>query len=244
MNRTAFILFCALTISTKSFSQKGTIKIAKPAQEVAPAKDSVTPKKHPIIVGEEGVNYTFKGINKVGYCAGVTFIPRLRTDYRRSRLFIGIQYSAENQFYKLSAFNAHTKLPETPFDKSENKSEYLKLPIGLRGNFLIAAGAIPISIGLTPKYLIRNTDQNKRLGGSDFNQFNLAANISLGKTIRFFGKSIKTSWVLNFTYSKDLFENLKDRKIYDASGAVIGSQKSKTNLLSVSIIHGIYGRRR
>ena len=101
----------------------------------------------------------------------------------------------------------------------------------------IAFGAsqILLSFGLTPEYLSKTKNQYGRLNYSDFNQFNLSGNVSLGFRIRII--------YLRFGYSKDFFENLKDVNIYNSVGEKIGKQKSKTNLLSLTLVYSIFPKR-
>lgn len=224
------ILFFSL-ISIQLSSQTGTIKIVKP---VTPKKDTVLPPSKRGIVITTGIsgNYTFKGNNKFGYEAEVC-IPI------HNALFIGLKYCSENQYYQLSAFNKETATQEPAYARSENRSDYLKVPIvlmrdiqtGSRRHFLF-------SFGLVPEYLWKTKNQYGRLNYSEFNQFNLAGTISIGFPI------FKNHYSININYSKDFFENLKDRNIYDQYGTTVGKQKSKTNLLSLSLSYFILYRRK
>lgn len=220
-----FILFIFIS-STLLFSQTGTIKIVKP---LTPKKDTiVTPRKKTITFTTSiSSNYTFKGNNKFGYDAEVSF------PYHNV-LFVGLKYCNENQYYQLSPFNKETSKQEIAYSKSENKSDYLKIPIVFKYQILTGSrGRFLISLGLSPEYLLKTKNQYGRLNYSDFNQFNLAGTISLGFPI------FRKNYSINVGYSKDFFENLKDRNMYDQNGAVLGKQKSKTNLLSLSLSYFI-----
>lgn len=211
-----------------SYSQTGTIKIAKPP---AAKKDTVIPpKKSPsIITITAGGNYTFKGINKIGYDAEVLFIHSF---------YLGVKYSHEMEYYQLSPYNTETLLPETAYSKSENQFDYIKLPFGTAthmtyGNMKKKLGMSYFSLGLVPEYLLKVKNQYNRLNINNFNRFNLAGNITIGFPFL-------KHYSVNFSYSKDFFNNLKDKNIYDETGAVVGKQKSKTNLISLSISYRIY----
>ncbi|OFY84211.1 MAG: hypothetical protein A3F72_14380 [Bacteroidetes bacterium RIFCSPLOWO2_12_FULL_35_15] len=220
-----FILFYSL-VPYFLFSQTGTIKIVKP---LPPKKDTVvTPRKKAInFTTSISSNYTFKGNNKFGYDAEASFLFH-------NVLFIGLKYSNENQYYQLSPFNKETLKQEIAYSKSENKSDYLKIPIGFKYQILTGSqGRFLISIGLSPEYLLKTKNHYGRLNYSDFNQFNLAGTISLGIPI------FRKNYSINVSYSKDFFENLKDKNMYDQNGAVLGKQKSKTNLLSLSLSYHI-----
>ncbi len=224
------ILFLSLS-SILLFSQTGTIKIVKP---ISPKKDTVvtSPKRTIYITTSAASNYTFKGNNNMGYEAEVT-IPF------HNILFIGLKYSNENEYYQLSPFNKETFKQETPYQKSATKSEYLKLPIVVKEYYNIGKrGYFLFSFGLTPEYLIKTKNQFNRLNYSDFNKFNLAGTISIGHSI------LRKYCSINLCYSKDFFENLKDKKIYDPNGAIVGKQKSKTNLLSLSLSYYIQYERK
>lgn len=221
-----FILFIFIS-STLLFSQTGTIKIVKP---VPPKKDTVIaiPKKVITITTTITGNYTFKGNNKFGYDAEVSFPFH-------NVLFIGLKYCNENQYYQLSPYNKETLKQEIAYPKSENKSDYLKIPITIKTYMGANRGLSDVlfSFGLTTEYLLKTKNQYGRLNYSDFNRFNLAGTISLGIPI------FRKNYSINVGYSKDFFENLKDRTIYDQNGAVLGKQKSKTNLLSLSLSYYI-----
>lgn len=221
-----FILFIFIS-STLLFSQTGTIKIVKP---LTAKKDTVvTPRKKTITFTTSiSSNYTFKGNNKFGYDAEVSFPFH-------NFLFIGLKYCNENQYYQLSPFNKETSKQEIAYSKSENKSDYLKIPITIKTSMGTKRGLSDFifSFGLTTEYLLKTKNQYGRLNYSDFNQFNLAGTISLGFPI------FRKNYSINVGYSKDFFENLKDRNIYDQNGAILGKQKSKTNLLSLSLSYYI-----
>ena len=85
-------------------------------------------------------------------------------------------------------------------------------------------------IGLKPALLLTAENEYRRLGPAAYNQKNLAWAAGLGF-------SILRKLTLSVDYSNDLFENLKDRNIYDAYGRSIGTQKSKTKLLSLSLYY-------
>lgn len=239
MKRLYFTLFFTLTFSTILFSQKGTIKIAKPipTNTESTKKDTFQKPQILTLIAELGPNYSFKGNNKVGYSAGLTFKPNVY-NLGYHAIFIGIQYTLENQYYQISAFNFHTSKAEKNYDKSENKSEYLKLPILFNANMNVGAKSdIRFSLGLTPSFLLKNQDQYERLKYQDFNQYNLSGNILLGV-------ELLRNFYLCLSYSKNFFENLKDINIYNSMGEPIGKQNSKTKLLSLSLTYTINRRLR
>jgi len=218
-----FIYQCSIT------GQNGTIKIAKPAK-----KDTIVPKRYLLgLTFDAALNYTFKSNKKVGYDFTVSYIP----GRNKNSLFgkIGLQYSIENQYYQLSPYNSSTFHTETGYSKSQNRSDFLKLPIDI--NYWMpygARGGMHLSAGLTPEYLLKTKDEHQRLVYRDFNQYNLAAKVE-------FGMSIRRRFSFSVRYSKDLFENLKDRNIYNDIGQVTEKQGSKTNLISFSIRYIVHG---
>lgn len=238
MNKKAYSAILVLLLVTNCLlSQTGTIKIAKPP---ATKKDTVIPQiRYRAIITSVSSNYTFKGINQLGYEAEV------QVGFRNNHYFIGLKYCNENQYYQLSPFNSVTHLSEIGYSKSENKSDYLKMPIGI--STFMAGGGIAInnkgnigfSMAIVPEYLLKTKNQYNRLAYSDFNQFNLSGYISLGIPIR------KLNLHVNVSYSRDFFDNLKDKNIYNEQGVIVGKQKSKTNLAALSISYRIrtYGNR-
>lgn len=220
MKRICFIVFIALLLSNSLFSQQGTIKIAKPEK-----KDSVIskPKYYSLSAGV-GTNYTFKKNNKVGYDfeCGIFFSPwSTKVGY-----FVGVKYSFENQYFQLSPFDSKTLQVTNGYSKSQNKTEYIKLPLIIRRWLPLGPSGINFTIGVEPQYCLKN--KNDRLLTEDLNPFNLAGNIGIEIPI---GKV----YLFNFNYSRDFFENLKDRNIYNTAGEITGKQKTKTNLVSVGI---------
>lgn len=227
MNKKAYSAILVLLLATNClFSQTGTIKIAKPT---VPKKDTVIPvKRYRAIITSVSSNYTFKGINQLGYEAEVL------VGFLNNHYFVGLKYCNENQYYQLSPYNSETLLSETGYSKSENKSDYLKMPIGF-SSFLAVGnrGRFYFSMAIVPEYLLKTKNQYDKLSYSDFNQFNLSGYVALGIPIR------KLNLSVNISYSRDFFNNLKDKNIYNEQGAIIGKQKSKTNLLALSISYRI-----
>lgn len=220
-----------LLITNCLFSQTGTIKIAKPP---ATKKDTIIPQKNQrAIITSVSSNYTFKGINQLGYEAEVL------VGFYNNHCFVGLKYCNENQYYQLSSYNSETLLSETGYSKSENKSDYLKMPIGFStfltgGNINVGnRGRFCLSMAIVPEYLLKTKNQYDRLGYDNFNQYNLSGYVALGIPIKKFNLSV------NVSYSRDFFNNLKDKNVYNEQGAVIGKQKSKTNLLALSISYRI-----
>ncbi|CAN5332706.1 hypothetical protein BH10BAC1_BH10BAC1_17930 [soil metagenome] len=216
------ILFLLL-ISISQVAQTGTIKIAKPAAPPTAKKDTIIPKKKYIAIGfEAGSNYTFKSINQFGYYAEL----HLPTHHP---LFFGIGYDHENEYYRLSPYSTETLKPALAYSKSENKSNYVKLQLGVSSHLSIGNSShCYFLLALEPQYLLQTKNQHDRLTASNFNKFNLAGLISIGIPI-------KNRFSLNIRYSKDFIDNLKDKSIYNETGTVVGKQKSKTNLLSISL---------
>lgn len=223
------ILIFTFILHITLFSQTGTIRIAKP--KPLPKKDTlIIPKRTFGILAHISGNYTFRANNKIGYEAGIALITRCSAS-------IGLSYCVEEQYYQLSSYNMAEQKPETPFFYSQNHSEYLKLPLEIGSNGLIIGGIkssitrnIYFGLGLCPEYLLKTKDEHERLKYGDFNQFNLAGSITLGITV-------KKNCRIGFTYSKDFFENMKDRKLYDVYGSATSKQKTKTKLLSFSVYY-------
>lgn len=225
MNKKIYsILFVISLIATTSFSQTGTIKIAKPKSTPTPppAQPKVKdPQRRALGIGI-ATNYTFKGINQVGYDAEV-LLPFVH------QVFTGIRYSHENQYYNLSPFNSETLTQEQSSGKSETKSDYINIPLGV--SYRLAVGKMlscNVLAGIEGQYLFNTKNQYGRLMSGNFNKYNLAGFVSIGIPVR-------NRFSINLRYTKDFFDNLKDNKMYNETGAIVGKQKSKTNLLSLSV---------
>jgi hypothetical protein len=231
MKKHYFIILFLLFISNLLLSQTGTIKIVKPKKDT-----TLVLKRSTVILVTIGSNYTFKGNNKFGFDGGITF-PIISPGHYFN-IYSGLEYSHENQYYALSPYNKITSAQETPHSRSQNTSDRLKIPIGIMYHFVYgSAGYALLSAKVLPEYLLKTKDQYGRLNYSDFNRFNLAAGISIGI-------HVLRHYAINIGYSKDLFENLKDRNIYDQYGTAQGKQKSRTNLLSLSLSYHIsYSRK-
>lgn len=228
MNKKTYsIIFVILLIATTSSSQTGTIKIAKPKPIPTPAQAPPINNKPKRFLGVGvGSNYTFKGINRFGYDAEI-LIPLAH------QVFLGIKYSHENQYYNLSPYNSETLTLEQSNGKSENKSDYISMPLGASCN--IALGntkrqliSCNVMIGVEGQYLFNTKNQYDRLKYADFKKYNLGGFVSIGIPVR-------NRFSINLRYTKDFFDNLKDKNMYNETGLIIGKQKSKTNLLSLSV---------
>ena len=144
-------------------------------------------------------------------------------------VYIGINYSHEIEYYRLSAYNTETQVVQTPYNKSENSSDYIKIPFGLATHMAVGSmSRIYACIGLAPSYLIKTKNEYGMLNDSNFNKFNLEGNVQIGFPIR-------KRYAINIAYTKDFFDNLKDKRLYNEMGEAIGTQKSKTNLLTLSV---------
>lgn len=220
MQKTYSAILVLLLITNCLFSQTGTIKIAKPP---AAKKDTVIPAKRYTALGiNVGSNYSFKGINQLGYDAEVV-LPL------GHGLFWGVKYSHENEYYNLSPYNPEVVLQEQISGKSENKSDYIKVPVGVSYNMSMGRKtSFHFMAGLEGQYLFNIKNQYDRLKYGDFKKYNLAGFVGIGIPLR-------ERFSVNFRYTKDFFDNLKDKNIYNNTGEIVGKQKSKTNLLSLSI---------
>ncbi|MDF2438579.1 MAG: hypothetical protein K0Q95_2955 [Bacteroidota bacterium] len=223
----ALIIFSSVTTV---FSQSGTIKVAKP--KPVPKKDTAAIVNviqvwsyKPFIAS----NYSFKDNNKLGYEAGISFNRSVNKSLAGA--WFGLSYCAEQQFFELSSYDKQKQEKAAPFSQSQNKSEYLKLSMGV-GEMLNLLGGrrrgdLYIELGIVPKYLLKTSNEYNRLFYSDFRKYNIAGKVN-------FGFFIKRRLLFEMIYSHDFLENLKDRNIYDQTGAYIGKQHSKTKLLSFS----------
>lgn len=228
-----FSTFILVLLQHFLFSQTGTIKIAKPVK-----KDTViTPERLRFII-HAGSNYTFKSNRKIDYAIGISSSQISFNNPNPSHFSsMGIEYCVEEQYFEISAYNKAKQMAETPYSKSQNHSEYLKVPLQLGITMILAGvnsknrGSLQFILGLKPEYLLKTKDENNRLVYSDFKQFNLAGSFTIGIPI-------KKHYRIDLGYSKDFFENLKDRNLYDPNGAITGKQKTKTNLLSISLNYG------
>lgn len=231
MNKKVYsAILILLLLVNYSVSQTGTIKIAKPPEK---KETPIKQQKTRFAAVSVGTNYTFKGINKVGYNAEVMF------SVLNNHASLGLGYCNENQYYQLSPDNSDTLNSLQGFTKSENKADYIKMPFRIMYSLAVSArGRVYFTWGVTPEYLLKTKNQYGRLNYSDFNQFNLSGHIALGFPIR------KLNLKVNLGYSKDFFNNLKDSNVYNDQGIATGKQKSKTNLLSLSINYTIkYGKK-
>lgn len=206
-------------------AQTGTITIAKPPQ---PKKDTIAPPA-PIslrVIYLEG-NYTFKGNNRPGIDAGFMLFPKR---IAHNMLGVGLEWDYEQQYYLLSPFNNETMAPDIPYNHSQTKSSYLKLqgvfryPITINRN-----GNLWFHTGIAGKYLLKTENEHHRLNYSDFHQYNMNWFFSMDVL---FGKG---HYAFGVKYSKDFFQNLKDRNIYNELGNAVGKINSKNQLLSVSL---------
>ncbi len=231
MNKKAYsAILVLLLIANCLLSQTGTIKIAK---QPVPKKDTIIPAKKNRTIGIYlSSNYSFKGINQLGYDVEV-LIPFVHA------IYWGIKYTRENEYYNLSPFGTETLMPNLLSGKSENKSDYIKMPLGLSYNMCIGnikrtkrSRNLHFMIGLEGQYLFNTKNQYDRLTYADFKKYNLAGFVGIGIPVR-------EGFSVNFCYTKDFFDNLKDKNIYNEQGAIVGKQKSKTDLLSLSISFAI-----
>jgi hypothetical protein len=211
-------------------SQTGTIKI----QKAKPQKDTIvaTPKTRIVVIANAGINYTLKKNTKIGYNFGIDLGPGNRGPY--SHLYsIGFEYCVEEQNYLLSAWDKEYMAPAGFVERSGTRSHYLKVPFKIGSHMMINRFSnLLLGLGLKPEYLLKTQNKDRRLSYSDLAQYNLSGLVSLGMYF-------KKVYRIEFSYSKDFFENLKDRNIYDSNGAVTGKQRSKTNLLSLTLSYGI-----
>jgi hypothetical protein len=226
-----FFLFLFVSIS---FAQTGTIKIAKPA----PVKKDTIVKTRPSLtfVLSAGGNYTFKKNSKIGFDAGITYVPR--SPSFKHGVSIGLQYSLENIYFILSPYNKMQQQADTGYAKSQNKMEFIKLPVHI--NYAMMMGnntRVDFSFGVMPEYLINTKNEYGRLMNRDFNQFNVAGLVG----IRF---QLYRNFELSVRYSKELFQRLKDRNVYDSNGKIIGKQDETASLLSVSLVYGFSIKRK
>lgn len=223
---TLFLFVCLL--HNTALSQTGTIKIAKPSK-----KDTVVKKQtRLLILPFGGANFTFKQNDMLGWSAGMIFS---RNKYQSAYHYggIGIQYSEQYQYFKLSPYNTKTQETDIAYYRSQNRSEYIKLMAAYRTNIIVGRNSsFSIDFELTPSYLIKNKNEHGRLDANDFNRFNLAGTVGLG--MKFFWNTR-----LYVFYSKSFFNELKDQNLYDATGVKTGSQKTKTDLLTLSLRYSI-----
>ncbi|MGZ4055934.1 MAG: hypothetical protein ACXVPU_13140 [Bacteroidia bacterium] len=221
------LLIFFISLVTINAQTSGTIKVAKPVK-----KDSVitSPSKRIYLQTFAGANYTFKKNNQIGWNARLTFIPN---NYHPCNYGIGIEYSIQYQYFQLSSYNTKTKSADTPYPRSQNKGEYIKIPLDIMYHILYGSrGNTVVFIEATPGYLFKDKDEHNRLNISDFNQFNLSGTFGLGFRLR-------GSLGIYLSYSRSFISELKDKNLYDITGQAIGSQRSKTRLLSLSILYGI-----
>lgn len=231
MKQYSFIFIPLFIFPTLLCGQSGTIKIAKPKQE----KEVIPPpSKNRIGIGfEAGTNYTFKKNDKVGYGAGILISPRTDRFYVPE---LGLAYSHEKQYFSLSGYNVETNTPQRAIARSQTTLDYLKLPIFLTyGHFVTGRSAGGhVAMGVIPKYLLKAANEDGRIRKEDLNEFNLAWCFK----VRF---PLGNRASLQIRYSKDLFENIKDRDIYTDTGAWINKQRSKTGLIEVSLASSLSG---
>lgn len=225
MKQYSFISILLFIFPVLLFGQSGTIKIAKPKAE----KEAIPPppKRGTVIRLEAGTNYAFKKNDKVGYGASVLVLPRIDRFYVPE---FGIAYSHEKQYFSLSGYDLETNTAQKAIARSQTTLDYIKLPIFLTYGHFATGSRVSghVAVGVIPKYLLKATNEHGRILKKDLNEFNLAWCF---KTIFPLGKQIG----LQIRYSKDLFENIKNRDIYTDTGVWINKQRSKTGLIEVSL---------
>jgi len=214
-----FLIFSFLVVGV--FAQnKGTIKVAKPV-----VKDSVVKYKVYSYFFSGGINYTYLKNNSVGYNCQIGYF--LSPNYFH-RLSISVIYSKEYRYFNYFNFNNGK-----PFiEKSQTALEYLKLPLHYSNSIVLGnRSGFLLNIGMGCKYLL--AAKNPAIYSyRNFNQFN--GYYSLEMAFRLFHRK---NLLLNFSYNRDIFENLKDSKLYDENHNVIGKQKSRTTLTSISFVY-------
>jgi hypothetical protein len=227
MKRHFSVIFCLL-FNSFTFSQAGTIKVAKSEK-----KDTMKVSGGTLALSSHiSCNYTLKNNQKIGYEIGVSGGQIF--NQKKYSYLIGLNFCTEEQYYTLSAFNPKEQKTEIAYANSQNHSTYLKLPVEIGATIRFSKkNAQYFGLGLSPEYLLKTKNEYHRLMYSDFYQFNLSGFFTLG--IRILHQHARIS----LTYSKDFFENLKDRNIYDSDGKITGKQKSKTDLVSFSISYGL-----
>ena len=124
------IPFLLLFIFITSFivAQSGTIKIVKPpTKDKTIQADSIKKPipKQKLLFGYASTNYTFKSNKNFGYEFGVAYMPG-NTGPR-----FGIEYSEEYQYYQLSAYNQLLQTSDIAINKSQNRSDYIKVAVSL-----------------------------------------------------------------------------------------------------------------
>jgi hypothetical protein len=218
-----FLLFLCM-IAT---AQKGTIKIKKPAEpeKELPQLETPAPPRMQYCFIDAGANYTFKQNNKIGSYASLSYGGGGRSCCGFS---IGLGYSQENVLYGLSGYNSGTHVAEEAIARSHTESVFATLPIGVHGAFLNGRTVTGFVLGIEPKYLLSVKNEHDRLGVSDMNRLNMAWK---AKLIIPLGKRFD----LGLAYSRDFFQNLKNRRIDSSLGTFMGFQRSKTGMVSISL---------
>jgi hypothetical protein len=236
------ISYILVMVHITLLSQTGTIKIQKAKPQTKEPPVIVQPKRSNTAhcASYFGMNYTLKNNSKIGYEGGIVMrINRkdlqwgtMRKTGSLKRIFkLGLEYSVEHQnhFLKRSGENSEGFISQ----KANVHSQYLKIPMELGYyNSGVKTRCLYFGMGIKTEYLLKARTENEKLNNSGFNRLNLASTITAGYTLNSYLR-------LCLTYSKDFFENLKDRNIYDSNGAVTGKQRSKTNLLNLTLSYGI-----
>lgn len=222
MNK-VYSTFILLLIGCASFSQSGTIKIAKPAPPEK--KDTIKPNRVRGIGLSAGTTFTFKNINEFG--VEVSLLPAVI-----HHCYWGIRYCREVEYYELTPFNSEA-VPQLHSGKSKNRFDYAKVAAGVSYPFNFGRrGSIALTLGADGEYLFNVKNEYRQLKYSDFRKFNVApfAGLSISIGYRF---------AVYVRYSKDVLKNLKDNRIFDANGILTARQKSNTDLLTFSIATAI-----
>lgn len=235
--RTILVILSILGLASSSFSQTGTIKVEKKTVEKIDTTKKVQlqdPTIRAIGISVAG-NYTFNDINKYGFETEVS-IPFL--DIFR----FGIVYSRELNYQTLQPYDPELLSTAIHPTKSVVQSDYIKIPIGF-SSFLADANPsfssgsrsreFCVSLGLAPEYLLQTKDQFGLLEDSDFRRFNISIYGTVGIPLGY------SNFSVNLGYSHDFFNNLKNDKIYNTTGEVLGKRKSRTNTTTLSITYRI-----
>lgn len=204
--------FCVLAQNT------GTIKIVKPVK-----KDTIASVKSYRLFVLGGINYTYLKNTKSGYCFRVGYFYNYKSPHPP---LISLQYSNEYRYFNRFNFN----YGQSFISKSQTSLEYIKLSLHYFGIITIGSrSSLNLGFGLGCKYLINSKNEDGYFFPQNFQKYNGFFSFEMNIPI------VKRRLFLNFSYNRDVFENLKDNKLYDINNNVIGKQKSKITVTSISL---------
>lgn len=218
------LLLCFLSLSSLLHAQDEvlTLKVVKknPIRESAPQPGSPTP----MYIFETGaavrINHSFSRHGWSGE-AGV-MVSCINLSYLPS---IELQYSRVRGHFNLSGYEHDKPSEHEQVERPYSRMDFIKVPLVYTVGHWVGPNFSPyIETGIVPSYLLKIESS---IGANDMNRFNCA--YTFGGGIH-----LATNLRLGFRFSGDILPNLKDDRVYNSAGNVIGKQNSRKYLIGFS----------